>query len=62
MQFNGDDNHSIIRNDTGVQIFDLIICGELIGGTYPHKDVEEVMNVKRVQKGEKIGCSSNSTP
>ena len=43
--------YKIIQNDTNVNNFELIICGEVFGGTYPHKDVEDVMSVKRVQKG-----------
>ena len=44
--------YSLVATETNVKGgFDLIICGEIIGGTYPHKDVESVMNVRRVQKG-----------
>ena len=43
--------YKIIEEDTRVHNFELIICGEIFGGTYPHKDVEDIMNVKRVQKG-----------
>ncbi len=41
----------VIVANTGILSFELIICGEIFGGTYPHKDVESVMSVKRVQKG-----------
>ncbi len=44
--------YKLVSMETNVKGgFELIICGELIGGTYPHKDVEEVMNVRRIQKG-----------
>ncbi len=43
--------YKIIEKDTGVKNFEVIICGEVFGGTYPHKDIEGIMNVKRVQKG-----------
>ncbi len=45
-------SYAVIALNTGVKGgFELIICGELYGGTYPHKEVEDVMNVRRVQKG-----------
>lgn len=41
--------YKLIIANTGVVGFELIICGELFGGNYPHKDVKPLNNVKGVQ-------------
>jgi len=44
--------YKFVEEGTGVKGgFELIVCGEIIGGTYPHKDVEKMVHIGRVQKG-----------
>jgi len=42
--------YKIIERDTGIKGFNIIVCGEIFGANYPHKDVEH-LNLKRIQKG-----------
>lgn len=44
------DLYSLIERDTGTTGFNLIVCGEIFGANYPHKDVKS-LNLKRIQKG-----------
>ena len=42
--------YRIIQRDTGVKNFEIVVCGELYGGTYPHEEVK-ALDIKRIQKG-----------
>jgi len=35
----------------GYEIDELIVYGELFGGSYPHSDIERISNVQKIQKG-----------
>ena len=42
--------YAILKKE-GCDFSELAVYGELIGGTYPHKDVEKDISATRIQKG-----------
>lgn len=45
------ETYKYIKENMGLENFEINICGELFGGNYPHGDVEKIKGVKGIQKG-----------